>query len=344
MRAGLSVLIAVAALVGPVAARVAPQTPEQPPQVSAQQPFEEWLGALIKEAQERGFSGDLIDHALVGLEPLPRVVASDRSQAELTISFERYYANLVTPVLVSRGRARAHEERELLDRIESTFGVQRRVVLAVWGIESRFGGNIGRTPVFRALATLAWEPRRADFFRRQLFDALTMVARGHIDVDTMTGSWAGAMGQPQFMPSSYLASAVDFDQDGRRDIWQSTPDVVASIANYLKANGWDGERTWGREVTVPPTARTRIRESVPARTSGCHAMRDMTKRRALEDWQKLGVRRLDGGPLPEVDVQAGLVQTGNRFFLVYPNYDVILRYNCAHHYALTVGLFAELLD
>ena len=344
MRVGLSVLIGLAGLLSPLAADVAPQTPEPLTQVAAQQPFEEWLGALIKEAEDRGYTRDLIDQTLVGIEPLPHVVASDRTQAELTITFDRYYNNLVTPVLVGRGRTRAHEERELLDRVESTFGVQRRVVLAIWGIESRFGGNTGRTPIFRALATLAWEPRRADFFRRQLFDALTMVSRGHIEAETMTGSWAGAMGQPQFMPSSYLAYAVDFDDDGRRDIWKSTPDVVASIANYLKSNGWDGERTWGREVTVPPAARSRIHDAVPARTDGCYAMRDMTERRPLEEWQKLGVRRVDGGPLPEVDVDAGLVQTGGRFFLVYPNYDAILRYNCAHHYALSVGLFSEQLD
>src|SRR2546425_2793963 len=344
MRVGLSVLIVLAGLLSPFAADVATQTPGQPTQVAAQQPFEEWLGALIKEAGERGYGQDLIDQALLGLEPLPRVVASDRSQAELTITFERYYNNLVTPVLVSRGRTRAHEDRELLDRVQSTFGVQRPVVLAIWGIESRFGGNIGRTPVFRALATLAWEPRRAGFFRRQLFDALTMVARGHIDVETMTGSWAGAMGQPQFMPSSYLAYAVDFDKDGRRDIWRSTPDVLASIANYLKANGWDGERTWGREVTVPPPARTRIRESVPARTSGCYAMRDMTERRALEEWQNFGVRRVDGGPLPEVDVEAGPCQAGKRLFFGFPQQPAILLCNCRHHYTPSLGVFAELLD
>lgn len=344
MRVGPSVLIALAGLLSPFATDVAPQTPGQLTQVAARQPFEEWLGALIKEAGERGYSESLISETLVGLDPLPRVVASDRSQAELTITFDRYYDNLVTPVLVGRGRTRAHDERELLDRVEDTFGVQRRVVLAVWGIESRFGGNTGRTPVFRALATLAWEPRRADFFRGQLFDALTMVSRGHIEAEAMTGSWAGAMGQPQFMPSSYLAYAVDFDKDGRRDIWQSTPDVLASIANYFKANGWDKERTWGREVTVSDAARDRILEAVPARASGCYAMRNMTERRPLEDWKKLGVRSLDGGSLPEVDVAAALVQAGRRSFLVYPNYDVILRYNCAHHYALTVGLFAELLD
>jgi membrane-bound lytic murein transglycosylase B len=344
MRVGPSALIALVGLLSLVVADVAPQTPAQTPPIVTQQPFEDWLGALIKEAQERGYSDSLIDQTLVGLEPLQRVVASDRSQAELTITFDRYYDNLITPVLVGRGRARAHEERELLDRVEDAFGVQRRVVLAIWGIESRFGGNTGRTPIFRALATLAWEPRRADFFRGQLFDALTMVSRGHIEAEAMTGSWAGAMGQPQFMPSSYLTYAVDFDNDGRRDIWRSTPDVLASIANYLKGNGWDKERTWGREVTLSDPARDRIRDAVPTRVSGCYAMRNMTEHRPLDEWQKLGVRSLDGGSLPEVEVPAALVQAGRRSFLVYPNYDAILRYNCAHHYALTVGLFAELLN
>ena len=344
MRVAPSVLIALVGLLSFFAADVAPQTSEQETPVAAPQPFDEWLGGVIKEAGERGFSEALIAETLVGLEPLHRVVASDRSQAELTVTFERYSEKLITPVLVNRGRTRARDERELLDRIEETFGVQRRVVLAIWGIESRFGGNIGRTPIFRALATLAWEPRRAEFFRGQLFDALTMVSSGHIEAAAMTGSWAGAMGQPQFMPSSYLAYAVDFDNDGRRDIWRSTPDVLASIANYLKSHGWDKERTWGREVKVSDAARERIRDAVPGRTSGCFAMRNMTEHRPLQEWEKLGVRTTDGGPLPDVDVQAAFVQAGSRSFLVYPNYDAILRYNCAHHYALTVGLLAELVD
>jgi membrane-bound lytic murein transglycosylase B len=157
----------------------------------------------------------------------------------------------------------------------------------------------------------------------------------------MTGSWAGAMGHPQFMPSSYLKFAEDFDRDGRRDIWKSTPDALASIANYLEESGWDDDFTWGREVRVTPAARARIDQDTTKRTEGCFAMRNMTERIPLIEWQRLGVRLPNGGALPKADVKAGLVTTDRRTFLVYENYDAILRYNCAHYYALTVAMLAD---
>ena len=240
-----------------------------------------------------------------------------------------------------RGRELARQHRTLLARIENKYEVQRRFLLAIWGIETRYGRVTGNVPVFQALATLAWEPRRSLFFRGELFDALTMVSRGHIEASTMTGSWAGAMGQPQFMPSSYLKYAEDFDGDGRRDIWRSTGDALASIANYLEEWNWDDEFTWGREVRVTPAARARIAQETTRRADGCYAMRNMTARIPLDDWQQMGVRRIDGRPLPTSDVKAGLVDTDTRSFLVYENYDAILRYNCAHYYALTVALLAD---
>jgi membrane-bound lytic murein transglycosylase B len=315
----------------------------QQAEVDAPQEFAPWLDTLMAEARDRGYSTELVTEALGDLEPLTRVVASDRTQAELTLTFDRYYRTRVTAQTVRRGRELAREHRTLLSRIERTYGVPPRVILAIWGLESRFGRNTGRTPVFQALATLAWEPRRAAFFRGQLFDALTMVSRGYINVSSMTGSWAGAMGQTQFMPSSYLLYAVDFDGDGHRDIWRSTPDALASIASYLKGYGWNEDQAWGREVRVPAAARARIEDEVPARTDGCFAMRNMTERRPLTDWRRFGVRRVDGGPLPEAMMPAGLATLGARTFLLYPNYDVILGYNCAHHYALSVALLSERL-
>ena len=306
-------------------------------------PFEAWLAELIDEARGRGYSDELVGAALADLTPIERVIQSDRSQAEVKLTFERYYRARVTPRVVARGREMASRHRTLLRRIERDYGVQGRFLLAVWGFESRFGANSGRTPVFQALATLAWEPRRSSFFRAQLFDALTMVRAGYIDVATMRGSWAGAMGQPQFMPSSYLEFAVDYDGDGRRDIWTSTPDVLASIANYLKAAGWNGEWTWGREVRIPPRARGRIAKSVPARTASCFARRDMSQWRPLARWQELGVRRADGGALPSAGIDAALVTAGGRRFLTYRNYDALLSYNCAHHYALGVAMLADRL-
>jgi membrane-bound lytic murein transglycosylase B len=309
--------------------------------VDAPLSFDEWLVALTEEAKDRGFSDGLIEETLAGLQPLERVIQSDRSQAELNPGFSRYAGARLTPFMINRGRELLVHHKTLLDRAEKQFGVPPRFLIAFWGMESRYGRIQGSTPVFQALATLAWEPRRATYFRTELFNALTMVQRGHIEAGTMTGSWAGAMGQTQFMPSSYLKFAVDFDGDERRDIWQSTPDTLASMANYLKGFGWNDHETWGREVAVSADAQAAIAAQIPKRTEGCYALRNMTERRPLATWQKLGVRRVNGGALPKADVEAGLVDVGERKFLVYPNYDVIIAYNCAHYYALTVGLLAD---
>ena len=311
--------------------------------INAPQSFDDWLAAVTLEARDRGYSDGLIEETLVGLQPLTRVIQRDRRQAEINPGFSRYATARLTTSMIGRGKDLARVHEPLLDRVEKDFGVQRRFLIAIWGMESRYGRLIGTTPVFQALATLAWEPRRADLFRGELFNALTMVQRGHIEAPSMTGSWAGAMGQTQFMPSSYLKYAVDFDGDDRRDIWKSTPDTLASIANYLKGSGWKNGETWGREVEVTPDVRVKISDTIPKRLEGCYAIRNMTERRPLEEWQALGVRRVDGTALPRADVPAGLVDVGERKFLVYPNYDVILGYNCAHYYALTVGLLADRL-
>jgi membrane-bound lytic murein transglycosylase B len=311
--------------------------------VDTTQSFDDWLAALIKEARARGYSEDLVGQTLEGLTPLERVIRSDRSQAELNPGFDRYLSARLTPALVKRGRELLAENRTLLMRIEKDFHVQGRFLLALWAMETRYGRITGRVPVFQALATLAWEPRRAEYFRGELFDALTMVQRGSIDAKTMTGSWAGAMGQTQFMPSSYLKFAVDFDGDDRRDIWGSTADTLASIASYLKGFGWSDDETWGREVKVSPDVRNRIDLKVARRKEGCYAIRNMTERRPMTEWQALGVRRPDGSALPKIDRSAALVDVGTRKFLVYRNYDAILGYNCAHYYALTVALIADRL-
>jgi membrane-bound lytic murein transglycosylase B len=288
--------------------------------------FDVWLAEFIHEANERGYDEALIRDTLVGVEPLPRVIQADRSQAELTPGLDRYLSTRITRTVISRGRGQAKEHRTLLSRIEDEYGVQRRFVLAIWAMESRYGRITGREPIFRALATLAWEPRRATYFRGELFDALTMVQRKHIEAKSMTGSWAGAMGQTQFMPSSYLKYAVDFDKDGRR-------------------YGWKKGETWGREVRVSPAVRDRITESVKLRTDGCYAIRTMTEPRKLSEWTKLGVLRSNGRPLPTANMNASLVTTGdNHTFLVYQNYESLLGYNCAHYYALSVALLADRLQ
>ena len=315
------------------------QTAVEPPS----QPFEDWLQGLIAEAHTRGYSDQLIEATLTGLTPIPRVVERDSSQAEFTITLERYFQTRVTPRIIRLGRQHAMQEAALLRRIRMQYGVSPGVVLAIWGMESHYGQFTGAYPVFRALATLAWEPRRSEFFRNELFKALSIVQSGFIDAKTMTGSWAGAMGQPQFMPSSYLQNAVDFDKDGLRDIWHSKADTLASIASYLKSRGWEPGQTWGREVKVSARAREAIAD-IPARDAGCSAKRLMTERRSLDVWSDAGVRLKSGAALPQSDVPASLVEVGGRSFLVYPNYETILDYNCAHLYALSVAMLADRLQ
>jgi membrane-bound lytic murein transglycosylase B len=214
------------------------------------------------------------------------------------------------------------------------------MLLAVWGVESNFGAFTGVRPTVAALATLAYDGRRT-LFRNELFAALQIVDAGRITLDQLKGSWAGAMGQPQFMPSSYLKYAVDFDQDGRADIWTTTADVFGSIANYLKEFGWVAGGRWGREVQLTRAARARVGRAVPMHTSGCKAVREMTLARPISEWAKLGVRLRGGKALPKGDPPASLVRGDKRQFLVFHNYDALIAYNCSNSYAVSIGLIAD---
>jgi membrane-bound lytic murein transglycosylase B len=269
------------------------------------------------------------------------VIERDRTQAETILSIDEYLRRRVTPRFVRTANERAAAEHVTLRHVAARYGVQPRFLVAIWGLESNFGRFSGVRPVVQALATLAWEGRRGPFFRGELMHALEIVDAGHIDLPSMRGSWAGAMGQPQFMPSSFLKYAEDFDGDGRRDNWRSTPDVLASIASYLRARGWKAGETWGREVRLPAGRADAITEEVGRRDAGCKAEREMTVRRPLAVWQALGVRAADGRALPRVDREASLVRAGRRAFLVYGNYEALLGYNCAHAYALAVVQLAD---
>ncbi len=321
--------------------------PERQPSttpVASTPSFADWHTDLMDEARDRGFSSSLVEAALGTLQPADSVLQSDRTQAGPATGLDGYLAARLTAERVARGRDQLRQHRELLGRIEHWFGVQRRFVVAIWGAETGYGRNAGDVPVFQALATLAWEPRRADYFRHELFDALRIVERGDIDLESMQGSWAGAMGQPQFMPSSYLRYAFDFDQDGQRDIWHSVPDSLASIANYLRHFGWRSGETWGREVIITPADRERIIRTYPPRPDGCGALRTLTMKRPLSHWAADGVRLATGTALPRDSVDASLVLTADaRTFLVYQNYEAILAYNCSHYYALSVTMLADQL-
>jgi membrane-bound lytic murein transglycosylase B len=308
--------------------------------------FDAFLAEVRGEALQKGIKAEVVNTALAGVEPVMRIIERDRNQAEFKLSFATYRDRVITPANISRGQKLRDDEQALLRQVAQRYGVQPRFVLAIWGIETRYGAVKADVPLFHSLATLAFDRRRSAYFRNELFAALTMLDRGYIDHGTMKGSWAGAMGQPQFMPSSYLAYAEDFDGDGKRDIWNNRADVFASIANYLAKAGWNTAQTWGREVKVPPALQGRMGEFARDGKSGCRAIDQMTKDLPIVEWEKLGVRRTDGGELPKAQISGALVQPdgpGGASFLVYGNYRSVLRYNCAHHYALTVSLLADRL-
>jgi membrane-bound lytic murein transglycosylase B len=309
---------------------------------TARPSFSEWLAGVRAEAVARGIKPEIVDAALEGVEePLPVILERDRAQAETVFSLEHYVSRQLTRKMILTGRDAFARHRDLIDEVGAAYGVPPRIIAAIWGIESNYGRFSGVRPTVAALATLAWDPRRSTFFRGELFDALQIVNRGDIDLAHLRGSWAGAMGQVQFMPSSYLKYAEDYDGDGRRDIWSEPADVFASIANYLSSRGWTNGDSWGREVKVSADASRRIRSDVAPRSGTCQATRNMTVPLTAARWQELGVRTMAGKALPPGDTPLSLVSGSTRHFLVTPNYDAILEYNCSHSYAITVALLGD---
>lgn len=294
-------------------------------------PFEDWLRGFREEAMQKGMKRGSLDQALTGIAPIARVLELDRSQPEVRLTFEQYFARVVNKARIDTGRTRLAENRELLTRVTERYPVQSRFIVALWAVETDFGRLTGGFNIFAALATLAYDGRRSQFFREELLNAIRIVDKGLIKASDMRGSWAGAMGQSQFMPSSYLAYAVDFDGDGRADIWNSRADVFASIANYLVRVGWKNDETWGRAATLPP--------------GFDRALIDHNKvTKPLSEWRALGVRAADGGELPARDIPASIVQPdgeAGRAFLVYGNFRVIMRWNRSVNFATSVGLLAD---
>ena len=294
--------------------------------------FGAWLDDLRAEAAGQGIRAEVLDAAFAGVEPIARVIELDRKQPEFTQTFSEYMAKRVTPALVEEGRRAYRENRALLDAVGAKFGVQPRFIVALWGVETRYGAYTGGFPVIDSLATLAYDGRRSAYFRGELLKALTILNEGHITADAMVGSWAGAMGQSQFMPSSFLSFAVDFDGDKRRDIWTTKADVFASAANYLARSGWRGDQTWGREVRLP--------EGFDPALAGL----DVVKR--LSAWRALGVTRADGGDLPARDLEASVVLPGGEggpAYVIYDNYRTILKWNRSNYFAVSVGYLADLI-
>lgn len=299
----------------------------------AVQGFDAWLETLKAEARTKGISGATLNAALLDVQPIARVIELDRQQPEFTLTFQQYQERVVTETRIAKAREKLVENRDLLASVSADYGVQARFIVALWGIETNFGAHTGGFSVVAALATLAHDGRRSAYFRGELLDALTIIEQGHIAADTMKGSWAGAMGQCQFMPSSFRRFAVDRDGDGRKDIWTTRADVFASAANYLAKSGWDRTLTWGRRVKLPGGFDL--------------ALASKDNRKPLSYWQQRGVRRLDGRDLPTRQVEARLVLpadgAADPAYLVYQNYEALLTWNRSNYFACAVGRLADSL-
>lgn len=321
-----------------------PEAPKPAPAVSPAKPdapvigpaeesaFTAWLADLKAEARGRGI-GEQTLKALDGIKPLPRVLELDRSQPEFTQTFFGYLSRLVNDRRIAQGQERMRRHADLLRDVEARYGVPARFLVAFWGMETNYGATFGGFPVVEALATLAWDARRSAFFRRELLTALEIIDAGHIPAEKMIGSWAGAMGHMQFMPTTFAAHATDATGDGRIDIWGSLPDAFASAAKYLSDAGWNADHTWGREVALPAGFDI--------------ALADGKTRRMLAEWAALGLTRADGTALPVVDgMDAALILPGGArgpAFLVYDNFDTIMDWNRSTLYAIAVGHLADRL-
>ena len=300
------------------------------PPAFAQDDFSNWLADFRQEAAAQGISADTLDAALTGLAPAERVIALDGGQPEFLSTFADYLGKRVTPSQVARGQARLAEHAELLAAVEQQYGVPREVLVAFWGMETNFGANMGSLNIPASLATLAWEGRRSAFFRSQLLDALRIIDAGHVAAIDMKGSWAGAMGHMQFMPSTFRAYAVDGDGDGRIDLWQSLPDAMNSAANYLARAGWRAGEPVAIEVRLPDGFDWRLAR--------------IGHRLPVADWAAHGVQPMDGSALPSVKGRAALVLPQGwqgPAFMLFDNFDVVMDWNRSQNYALSVAQLAH---
>ncbi|MDM0001447.1 lytic murein transglycosylase [Variovorax sp. J22P240] len=318
-------------------ARAAPVLPPPKPAPAAasdtelNKGFEQWVAAFRTSARAGGISEATLRTAFDNVQFLPRVIELDRAQPEFTRTVWDYLDNTVTAQRVALGQDKLLQVRAEADAAARRYGVPPSILVAIWGMESNYGGNYGSTPTIDALATLGFEGRREDWARQQLLAALKILDKGDIDREHMIGSWAGAMGQTQFLPSNFLAYAVDADGDGRRDIWGSMADVMASTANFLSRSGWQADKPWGVEVRLP--------------TGFDYGRADPAVRQPSAQWATEGVQAVSGQPLPEFADGTILLPAGARgpAFLVGPNFRAILRYNNSTSYALAVSLLAQRL-
>ena len=294
--------------------------------------FDSWLYELKVEAQTQGISSRTVNKALGSIQLIPRVLELDRHQPEFTLTFWSYMNKAVNDARINKGKMLLLKHKNLFDKVYKKYGVPPSFLVAFWGLESNYGQYTGTFPVVGALVTLAHDRRRPVFFREQLLAVLKLIDQGDIKFDTKA-SWAGAMGNHQFIPTTYRDFAIDFDGDGKRDLWNTMPDIFASAANYLKEVGWDKYKTWGQEINLPKNF--------------SYELTGLKVKKKLAEWSTLKVLQSNGKDLPSVDLEASIIlPAGYRgpAFLVYKNYRTIMVWNRSILYALAVGYLADRLS
>ena len=296
----------------------------------AESGFRQFLAGVRRDALAQGMRPASIEAAFAQITFLPRVVELDRKQPERKMTFAEYFEKVVTQQRLDEGRQKLVENWDLLQQVWQRYQVQPQFVVALWGVESNFGRNMGSFKVPAALATLAYEGRRGAMFRKELLAALKIIDDGHIKADDMLGSWAGAMGQCQFMPTTFVGYAVDFNGDGRKDIWHTKADVLGSIGHFVSRLGWRGNESWGQMVVVPPNFNPQLAR--------------LDNRRPVAEWAQLGVRRAGGSGFSGSEPVASLVLpdgVGGTGLLVYDNFRAIKKWNNSNYFAAAVGYIAD---
>ncbi len=290
--------------------------------------FSDFVTGISNEAERKGISLKLIRDFKTKVAFIPRVIELDRSQPEFKLTLDQYLARVVTSSRIKKANSKYKKNKKILKVISKHYGVQARFLVSLWGIETDFGRLTGGFPVVSALSTLAFEGRRHEYFKKELFNALKIINDGHITLSKMTGSWAGAMGQCQFMPSSFINYAIDWDKDGSKNIWTSKPDVFASAANYLNKVGWSDKITWGRKVYIGQFNKE-LKEN---------------KYYLLNKWSSSGILNENKKKLPNVKIKARLIipkDYGNYGFLVYNNFESLLNWNRSNYFAIAVGKLSD---
>ena len=300
--------------------------------LTAKPSFEQYLVDVKLQAIDQGYTSEFVDQVFEGVRYRKKTVTADKNQPETKLTLDKYLATRVPDWKVKKAIDLMAQHQVLLDQVEQQFGVQKRFIVALWGNESNFGNIMGNHSVINSLVTLAYDGRREAMFKKQLFAALKILKQGHVELDDFVGSWAGAMGQSQFMPTSFLDYAIDFDNDGRKDIWNSKADVFASIANFLKSEGWSNQITWGRQVSIP--------DDFDFNLAGLKS----SSKRLLADWHVMGVRRYDGRNLPNLPIKGSLIAPdgeNGRIYLVYENFHTLMKWNRSSYFGVSVSYLSD---